>query len=137
MGLTTVFGMGTGVTPSLEGPRLSILSKPVAAGQGAAVFEDMDDQGAHATVLRRLAAFAIDAAITLGLSVALMAAWVIHVVGRVPVSEIEWVRALAVLEDLTLVQYVPILAYVVWSWTPLAGRRSLGKRALGLRVIRE
>jgi uncharacterized RDD family membrane protein YckC len=97
----------------------------------------MDDQGAHATVLHRFAAFAIDAAITLGLSVALMAAWVIHVVGRVPVSEIEWGRALAALDDLTLVQYAPILAYVVWSWTPLAGRRSLGKRALGLRVIRE
>ena len=102
MGLTTVFGMGTGVTPPLEGPRPSILSKPVAAGQGAAAFEDMDDQGAHATVLRRLAAFAIDAAITLGLSVALMSTWVIHVVGRVPVSEIEW-----------------------------------GRRALGLRVIRD
>ena len=33
VGLTTVFGMGTGVTPPLEGPRLRSLSKSTAAGQ--------------------------------------------------------------------------------------------------------
>jgi uncharacterized RDD family membrane protein YckC len=97
----------------------------------------MSHELTHATVLRRLAAFAIDAAIVLGRSVAAMSAWVIHDVGRVPVSEIDWQRAMAVLDDLTVIQYVPLVAYVVWSWTPLAGRRSLGKRALGLRVIRD
>jgi uncharacterized RDD family membrane protein YckC len=97
----------------------------------------MSDDVANAPALRRLGAFLIDAAIVIGLSVAVMATWAIHVVGRVPVSEIEWQRAVSVLEDLTLAQYIPVVAYVVWSWTPLSGGRSLGKRALGLRVIRE
>jgi uncharacterized RDD family membrane protein YckC len=98
---------------------------------------NMKNDVADAPVVRRLAAFAIDAAITLGLSVAVLSAWVIHVVGRVPVSEIEWQRAVSGLEDLTLAQYLPVLAYVFWSWTPLSGRRSLGKRVLGLRVIHD
>ena len=101
------------------------------------MFDDMNDQVAHATFLRRLAAFALDAAIVVGLSVAVMSFWVVRAVGRIPVSEVDWGRAMSALEDLTLVQYVPFVAYVVWSWTPLAGRRSLGKRAHGLRVIRE
>jgi hypothetical protein len=91
----------------------------------------MNHEPTHATVLRRLGAFAIDAAVVLGLSVAVMSAWVIRAVGRVPVSEIEWERAMSVLEDLTLVQYVPLLAYVVWSWTPLSGRRCPGAAAWG------
>jgi uncharacterized RDD family membrane protein YckC len=98
---------------------------------------NMNNDVADAPVLRRLAAFAIDAAITLGLSVAVLCAWVIHVVGRVPISEIERQRAVSALEDLTLAQYLPVLAYVFWSWTPLSGRRSLGKRVLGLRVIHD
>lgn len=90
-----------------------------------------------ASFSRRLAAFAIDVGIVLGLSAAVMAAWVIHAVGRVPVSESEWDRALLVLDDLTLVQWIPLLVYVAWSWTPLSGRRSVGKRAMGLHVVRE
>jgi uncharacterized RDD family membrane protein YckC len=101
------------------------------------VSDDMSDDVTSATVLRRLGAFAIDGAIVLGLTVTVMAAWVIHVVGRVPVSETEVERAMSVLDDMTLTQYIPLVAYVVWSWTPSSGRRSLGKRALGLRVIRE
>ena len=97
----------------------------------------MSEDVVNATVLRRLGAFLIDGALVLGLTVTMMAAWVIHVIGRVPVSEAELRSAVTVLEDMTLTQYIPPVAYVVWSWTPLSGRRSLGKRALGLRVVRE
>jgi uncharacterized RDD family membrane protein YckC len=96
----------------------------------------MNDE-TDATFPRRLAAFVIDVAIVMGLSIALMCAWVIRELGRVPVSDDDWLRALAVLEDLAFLQYGPLLVYVVWSWTPLSGRRSLGKRALGLRVVRQ
>jgi uncharacterized RDD family membrane protein YckC len=96
----------------------------------------MEDDVADPTVIRRLAAFTIDAGLVLVVSVALMMAWVIHVVGRTPVTALDWDRAMSTIGDLTLVQYIPLIAYVVWSWTPLSGRRSLGKRALGLRVVR-
>ena len=72
-----------------------------------------NDGFAPASFSRRLAAFAVDAVIVLGFSAGLMSAWIVHKVGRVP------------------------LVYVCWSWTPLAGRRSIGKRAMGLCVIRE
>ena len=90
-----------------------------------------------ASFSRRLAAFAIDVGIVLGVSVALMAAWIIQAVGRIPVSQSDWETAFSVLDDLTLTQYIPLLVYVVWSWTPLSGRRSVGKRAMGLRVVRD
>ena len=90
-----------------------------------------------ASFSRRLAAFAIDAGIVLGLSAAVMAAWIIHAVGRVPVAQSDWETALSALDDLPLTQYIPLLAYVAWSWTPLSGRRSVGKRAMGLRVVQE
>lgn len=92
---------------------------------------------APASFSRRLAAFTVDVGIVLGLSAAFVATWVIHAVGRVPVLESDWDRALLVLDDLTLVQYIPLLVYVAWSWTPLSGRRSVGKRAMGLHVVRE
>ena len=97
----------------------------------------MEHRVTDAGVLRRLAAFAIDAVPVLVVSVALMMAWVIHSVGRTPVTALDWDRAMSTLEELILVQYIPLIAYVVWSWTPLSGRRSLGKRALGLRVVRD
>jgi uncharacterized RDD family membrane protein YckC len=86
---------------------------------------------------RRLAAFAVDACIVFGLSVAFLAASIIHAVGRLPVSARELDLAFSALDDRLFFEYAPLIAYVVWSWTPLSGRRSLGKRAFGLRVIRE
>ncbi len=136
VGLTTVFGMGTGVTPPLEGPRLLSLYTFARCGQVSADCFHMDDV-VDATFARRLAAFAIDAFVVIGLFVLLTVALVVRALGHMPASVVDVARADAALDDVEAIQLLaPLLGYVVWSWSPLAGRRSLGKRALGLRVIR-
>jgi uncharacterized RDD family membrane protein YckC len=97
----------------------------------------MDDV-VDANFARRLAAFAIDVFVVIGLGVLLTAALIVHALGHLPASVVDWARADAALDDVEMIQLLaPLLGYVVWSWSPLAGRRSLGKRALGLRVIRQ
>ena len=95
--------------------------------------DEVDD----ASFARRLGAFAIDVFVVVGLMVLLTAALIVRALGHVPASVTDWARAEAVLDGVETIQLLaPVLGYVVWSWSPLAGRRSLGKRALGLRVIR-
>ncbi len=97
----------------------------------------MDDV-VDASFARRLAAFAIDVLVVVGLVMLLTAALIVRALGHVPASVVDWVRADAALDDVETIRLLaPLLGYVVWSWSPLAGRRSLGKRALGLRVIRQ
>jgi uncharacterized RDD family membrane protein YckC len=94
----------------------------------------MDDV-VDANFARRLAAFAIDVSVVIGLGMLLTAALIVHALGHVPASVVDWARADAALDDQEMIQLLAPLGYVIWSWSPLAGRRSLGKRALGLRVI--
>jgi uncharacterized RDD family membrane protein YckC len=96
----------------------------------------MDDV-VDASFARRLAAFAIDACVVLVLVTLLTATLVVRALGHVPASAVDWANADTALDDVETIQLLaPLLGYVVWSWSPLAGRRSVGKRALGLRVVR-
>jgi len=95
------------------------------------------DAVVDASFARRFAAFAIDVFVVLGLVLLMTAALIVRTLGHVPASMVDWASAEAALDDFETIQLLaPPLGYVVWSWSPLAGRRSLGKRALGLRVIR-
>ena len=91
---------------------------------------------------RRLAAAAIDTAICLTL---VLVASVLWVGGRQDdaayrgLADAELVGALAWDDpalNLLVVGAAPIL-YLAASWTSWAGRRSVGMRAVGLRVMRE
>ena len=96
------------------------------------------DAVVDASFVRRFAAFTIDVFVVFGLVVLMTAALIVRALGHVPASVVDWAGAEAALDDVETIQLLaPLLGYVVWSWSPLAGRRSLGKRALGLRVIRQ
>jgi uncharacterized RDD family membrane protein YckC len=85
----------------------------------------------------RLAAFLIDVALAFAACIVFIVVWVVHALGGVPLTEADFERAFAEFDHLVFWQYAPIVAYVAWSWSGLSGRRSIGKRALRLRVIRE
>src|SRR5436190_17491250 len=59
VGLTAVFGMGTGVTPPLQGPRRQLYQARDASGKAAPIGSDVND-GACALFPRHLGAFVVD-----------------------------------------------------------------------------
>ena len=96
------------------------------------------DEFARASFLRRLAAFVIDAVTVLVLAMAFFVVWTVQELGGLPETPAEAAAVLAAGQEMMprfMVQ--GWLVYVVASWTPFLGRRTVGMRQLGIQVVRD
>ena len=92
----------------------------------------------RATFLRRLGALLIDAAVVLFLGAMYFTAWAFATLGGVPETASEYTTALEAGEALTPSFLAEALAaYVILSLTPILGRRTVGMRQVGIRVVRD
>jgi uncharacterized RDD family membrane protein YckC len=92
----------------------------------------------RATFLRRLAAFLIDAGVVLFLGTGFLSAWIIAELGGVPQTADDYA---AMFEVAPLVGpdflNLALILYAVLSFTPILGRRTVGMRQVGIRVVRD
>jgi uncharacterized RDD family membrane protein YckC len=93
---------------------------------------------APATFLRRLAALLIDAVVVIALASAFWVLWAMSVLGGPPetLSEIAVLAYTAQLMLPSLLAWTVIL-YPIVSATPILGRRSVGMRQVGIKVVRD
>ncbi len=92
----------------------------------------------RAGFLRRLAAFAIDMLTVLTISSLLFGAWGIRTLGGVPETGEQYGTLVEAGADVAvLLMFGSWFGYVVLSWTPLLGRRTVGMRQMGIRIIRD
>ncbi len=94
-------------------------------------------EDAPAGFLRGLGSFTIDAALLTAMYVATIAAWAISSAGVLPdtPSHLDTVYAASLESDPNLFP-LTCLGYLVACWTPVFGRRSVGMRFTGLRMVR-
>ncbi len=92
---------------------------------------------ARAGFLRRLGAFAVDLVVVTALGIAVMVVVVVVRVGVLPETA-SHASALFDAVDTVDPNVLPLvlLAYLVASWTPLLGRRSIGMRLAGIETVR-
>ena len=95
-----------------------------------------DDE--RATLLRRLAAFAIDTVVVTMLTGAYFLVWVSVELGGLPQTPAEFAIAI---ETAPIVMPTffgeALIAYAVLAMTPILGRRTVGMRQLGTMVVRD
>ena len=92
----------------------------------------------RAGFLRRLAAFVIDALTVFTLSSLLFGAWGIRLLGGMPETGEQFgvlVEAGANVIDLLMTGVW--MVYLLLSWTPVLGRRSVGMRQMGIQIVRD
>ena len=92
----------------------------------------------RATFLRRLAAFLIDTGVVLFLGSAYFAVWASFELGGPPETPSEF-AAVVEIGRLAIPGFLAeaLIAYAVLSFTPILGRRTIGMRQLGIRVVRD
>ena len=92
----------------------------------------------RATFLRRLAAFAMDIVVVLVLSGAYFVVWASIELGGLPETGAE-IAVVVETAPLVMPSFVAeaLLVYAVLSFTPILGRRTVGMRQLGIRVVRD
>jgi len=91
----------------------------------------------RAGFLRRLAAFTIDMLTVLTISSLLFGAWGIRSFGVPETGEEYGALVEAGADVAVLLMFGGWFGYVVLSWTPLLGRRTVGMRQMGIRIIRD
>ena len=97
----------------------------------------------NASFWRRAAAGSIDFAIAFTATMLIAVVWLYSMVGPCDCSTEENIQEFGLAISLQAQSVapgsmlLPLAVYAVASWTPVLGGRSIGMRALGLRVIRE
>jgi hypothetical protein len=98
----------------------------------------MNEQLIRAGFLRRSGAVLIDVGVIFVLATILFAIWATRALGGLPETPAEFAAVMeagqSVIPDLFVYACV---AYIVASWTPLLGRRSIGMRQFGIVVVRD
>ena len=92
----------------------------------------------RATFVRRLAALAFDIVVVLVLAGTYFVVWASAELGGLPETGSE-IAAVAETAPLVMPSFVAqaLLVYAVLSFTPLLGRRTVGMRHVGIRVVRD
>jgi len=92
----------------------------------------------RATFLRRLAAFLIDTGVVIFLGSAYFAVWASFELGGLPETPLE-LAMFAAVGQVVVPSFLAeaLIAYAVLSFTPILGRRTIGMRQAGIRVVRD
>ena len=92
----------------------------------------------RATFLRRLAAFLIDTGVVIFLGSAYFAVWASFELGGPPETASDFAAVFEV-GRIVVPSFLAeaLIAYAVLSFTPILGRRTIGMRQAGIRVVRD